>query len=364
MNDGNVATRSILLIEDEPAQMEKRLAALSEAVAGTHFSIDSWLPRQEETDYEQALERRLETRPILVATDHALDAGGAHGFRSGAVVSACRKMAIPVGNYSRKPIDLEEPDLFLFRFSEDPEVAAGEILDIASGFDDLATRISQEATAARKGWARTLADVLGRGDMAASFSLYSARNVGSFATTIKALEDRLGEAEAIRSLEIYMIGHLLKNGILSFAGPIMDGLTLCSYLACADEQQQELEALFQKARYEGPFGGRAAYFWQDDIDELLEGLAEEHSVEEEDGDTGDDIYRRKIVDAALGAKPHGCQRENCAGSRGGFRCPYTGRTVCDRPDCSATSSSWIPTGAHLCRVEREYYDRHAPLLGL
>ena len=364
MNDGNEETRSILLIEDEPAQMEKRLTALSQAVGGTRFTIEPWLPGEEGTEYEAALGRRLETRPILVATDHALDDGGAHGFRSGAVVSACRKMAIPVGNYSRKPIDLEEPDLFLFRFNEDPEVAAGEILDIASGFDDLAARISQDEAAGRKGWARTLADVLGRGDMAASFSLYSARNVGSFAATIKALEERLGEAEAIRSLEIYMIGHLLKNGILSFAGPIMDGLTLCSYLACADEQQEELETLFAKARYEGPFGGRTAYFWQDDIDESLEGLAEKHDVEEEDGDPGDDIYRRRIVDAVLGAKLHGCQREGCGGSRGGFRCPYMERTVCDRPDCSATSSSWIPTGAHLCRVEREYYDRHAPLLGL
>ena len=358
----NTEKPSILLIEDNPQQMSKRLAALKKTLEGQNVSIDSWQPGQDgDCDYEAILQAKLKSRPILVATDHALEEGGAHGFRSGSVITACRREAIPVGNYSRTPVLLEEPNLFLFRFDDDPDDAATQIAEIYQGFLELGQRINDATVSDRKGWSRTLARLLGREDMAASFSLYSARSVGSFAATIDHLESTMGTDDAVRILEVYLIGHLLRNGILTFPGPIMDEFALCSYLACADNRADGLKSMFADARYSGPFGSTRFYFWQDDVDDLLEDMADELDAESEP-DLSDDEFRRAIVASKLDPGKHDCPR--CNGTRGGFRCPYTKRSVCDRKDCSAASSSWIPTGAHLSRVEREYYERHAPLLGL
>ena len=358
----NTEKPRILLIEDNSEQMSKRLSALEKVLDDQDVCIDSWQPGQDgEDDYEAILQAKLKSRPTLVATDHALEEGGAHGFRSGSVITACRREAIPVGNYSRTPVLLEEPNLFLFRFDDDPDEAAAQIAEIYSGFLELGQKINDDSLSERKGWSRTLARLLGREDMAASFSLYSARNVGSFSTTIGHLEKTFSTDEAVRILEVYLIGHLLRNGILTFPGPIMDEFALCSYLACADDRAPELKKTFANARYLGPFGSTRFYFWQDDVDDLLEDMADELDAEGE-SDLSDDEFRREIVSSRFDPGTHDCTR--CNGTRGGFRCPYTKRSVCDRKDCSAASSSWIPTGAHLSRVEREYYERHAPLLGL
>ena len=61
----------------------------------------------------------------------------------------------------------------------------------------------------------------------------------------------------------------------------------------------------------------------------------------------------------------GCTRDGCGGTKGGFSCPFTRRAVCERVDCSSTASSWVPSGAYACRVERDSLrGERAPILGL
>jgi hypothetical protein len=134
---------------------------------------------------------------------------------------------------------------------------------------------------------------------------------------------------------------------------------LCSYLAISEENADKVADLFTAARYEGPFGQRKRYFWQEDVDDVLADLAEASGFE---GDIGDDQFRRQLMQAHLDPGAHVCPR--CEGVRGGFRCPYTNRTTCERADCSVPSTSWVPQGAYLTRVEKNYYERWAPLLGL
>ena len=121
--------------------------------------------------------------------------------------------------------------------------------------------------------------------------------------------------------------------------------------------------LFEEAKYKGPFDKGERLFWRDDVDVAIEKLAEELEVEDSDyGSFGD--YHRAVIDKALGGTmaEHGCDR--CAGVKGGFWCPFTKRAVCERGDCSSTASSWIPSGAFACRVERDFFDEWSPILGL
>jgi hypothetical protein len=277
------------------------------------------------------------------------------------VISWCHAHAIPVGDYSRKlDEELEEPDLFEFRFSSDAAEAAIQIADLLRGFQQLDQLLSDhQGVVGAGGWSHTLATILDHEDAASSFSLYSVRAGASHGTAIDLLERQYGSENARRLLEIYVLGHLLYNGILRYPGPIMNDLTLCSYLAITDANANAAAKIFERAQYTGPFSKSRQYFWQDEVDNVLVDLADAAHI---DGDPGDDHFRRAVMARHLEPGTHPCP--HCPGDRGGFRCPYTDRTTCDRPDCSVPTTSWVPQGAYLSRVDKDYYDQWSPLLGL
>ena len=168
-----------------------------------------------------------------------------------------------------------------------------------------------------------------------------------------------GDQEKTRLLA-YVLGHVLLNAVLKYPGPILSGEVLCAYLATAPNEIDPLTDLFKEARYEGPFRNDASLFWRDDVDSILDRLAVD-IAEDHFESFGD--FNRGVAETALNRKlvPHSCRR--CKGVKGGFWCPFTTRPVCERADCSIPASSWIPSGAQLCRVERDFYDEWAPILG-
>lgn len=349
----------LLLIDDDDGQLDQLRGSIAERLADEPITIDVWRPSFDD-DVRERLIKELVPRPTLVVTDHDLTANGAAGLFGGTVISWCRANAIPVGDYSRKlSEDLEEPDMFEFRFDPSATKAAEQIADLFLGFRQLDTLLAGQAEGGADSWSQSLAAALGRPQSASSFSLYSVRAGASHVDAIGRLEQSVGEADARRLLQVYVVGHLLRNGILRYAGPIMSEKVLCSYLAVQDANVDKVSELFEDARYAGPFGARERFFWQEDIDDLLVDLAEHAKIE---GDVGEDEFRRAVMEHHLEPGNHQCPR--CSGVRGGFRCPYTDRTTCDRADCSVSSTSWVPQGAFLTRVEKDYYERWAPLLGL
>lgn len=348
----------LLLIDDNQGQLTQLREKIEPLLDGTGIVIDMWRPETGDA-IRTTLVEKLEPRPALVVTDHDLTEGGAAGLFGGGVISWCRAHAIPVGDYSNKLADeLEEPDLFEFRFSAEPTTAAAQIANLTKGFVQLPTHLASVADQ-ENGWSHTLAAALGRPELASAFSLYSARTGASHGTVIERLTSRYGEDQARRFLETYVVGHLLNNGILRYPGPILNALALCSYLAISDQNAGLAAALFAAARYNGPFGELGRYFWQADVDERLIDLAEQAGI---DDDFDDALVRRTVVSHHLNPGSHPCN--HCDGSRGGFRCPYTERTTCDLPECSVPTTSWIPQGAYLTRVDRDYFERWAPLLGM
>lgn len=351
----------LLLIDDDAGQLDQLRKEIEKLLGGRNVEIDVWQPSKDEIIRDKLVEK-LAVRPTLVVTDHDLTEGGPAGLMGGSVISWCRAHAIPVGDYSRKLQDeLEEPELFDFRFPSEPDEAAVFIVDILTGFDDLAHALAgrDKATDADS-WSLTLATLLDRPSAASSFSLYSVRTGASHAGMIERLTNEYDEAEAQRLLATYVLGHLLYNGILRYPGPILSDLALCSYLAVCDENIEAVASLFKAARYDGPFGAGLRFFWQDNVDDALLTMAEQVGVVE--GDPDDAAFRRAVMSKHFDPGLHPC--DHCSGERGGFRCPYINRTVCDLPQCSVPTSSWIPQGAYLTRVDRDYYERWSPLLGL
>lgn len=169
-------------------------------------------------------------------------------------------------------------------------------------------------------------------------------------------------ADDIVQILTYVLGHVLHNAILKFPGPILSGEALCSYVSTSEAEITPLRKIFAQAVYGGPFGGEAQYFWREDVDNILETIGA--AVADQEFESFGD-FNRAAVEANL-LRPlavHTCARDGCGGRKGGFLCPFTHRPVCERADCSVSASSWIPQGAQLSRVERDFYDEWAPLLG-
>jgi hypothetical protein len=137
---------------------------------------------------------------------------------------------------------------------------------------------------------------------------------------------------------------------------------LKSYVATEDADNANVVALFDGARYCGPFADKDEYFWLSGIDAVLDDL-KRSLPENYEAETTGEFYREALErKLSRDLARHDCPR--CHGKNGGFFCPFTERTVCQLPDCSVGSNSWIPQGAKICRIERDFFDEWAPILGL
>jgi hypothetical protein len=169
------------------------------------------------------------------------------------------------------------------------------------------------------------------------------------------------DANERRRILVYVIGHLLLNAVLRFPGPILSLRALTAYTGVSETETETMTAVFEAARYVGPFAELGPYFWASAVDDRLADLMSALPAEFEAETQGE--WHREAIELNLNRKlaRHTCPR--CNGQNGGFYCPLTARAVCIRQDCSVGSNSWIPQGATLCRIEREYYDEWSPILG-
>lgn len=356
----------VLLIDDEDESLNALAEHVRIALRGSPVKVEAWQP----VDNQDAVARFNELTvdpPLMVVTDYDLTRGGLAGLFGPSIVALAQRRAIPVGDYSRKPEALTtESDVFEFRIPSDPIKAGPMIASIALGFLDIAGLINARNELIQEhSPAALLADLLGRPQMSGPFALYSSRIATGNSALVQLLRNEVDPSPVTRAcVATYVLGHLLFNSILRFPGPIMHRDALCAYIAASQDEGEAVASLFKEARYRGPFAKSGDYFWQDDVDDYIETLASESRVEY-NGSVSFDSYRRTVVETRLQRtmKRHDCTNR-CHGERGGYWCPFSKRPVCDRDDCSVAASSWIPEGASLCRVERDFFDEWAPLMGL
>ena len=161
----------------------------------------------------------------------------------------------------------------------------------------------------------------------------------------------------------YILGHVLVNAVLKYPGPILAEGPFCAYLATSDKDIDRIAGLFDSALYAGPFDDGGRLFWRDKVDDVIEDLATTLNVADSAFESFGDYHRAVMAKALDGPlAKHNCER--CEGDKGGFWCPFKKKAICERGDCSSTASSWVPSGAYACRVEKEFFDEWSPILGL
>ena len=356
----------IVLIDDD----ETLLNGLHAAVAGLlpDVKIAKWRPASVDDVAVAFRELVDDGETVLVATDQDLTTGGLRGLFGATIVSWCQQLAIPVGDFSRRtpqPFS-RDSDLFELRIPPDDENGAEYITAVYYGFTELAAAISAlDLDPGTTSLAKYLAYAVERPHLESDFALYMARlGNGGTAVATRIIGSRSATSPADRSPEAaisYTLGHYLANVITRFAGPLLGIDALCAYVGASTGEGEALAEMFDPARYKGPFSKLDQLFWRESVDAILEDLSD--SVTSPEDDIG--AFHRAAIEEKLDRPlaPHECARGGCDGTRGGFHCPLTNRPVCVRSDCSVAGSGWIPSGATSSRVERDYHDEWAPLLG-
>lgn len=359
---------SIVIIDDNEELLQRLEQELAPHVAGDDVIIRAWRPNDGEDPYAR-FQGLVDGSTVLVVTDYDLTKTGLTGLFGVSIVSWCQARFIPAGDFSRGNLTNlpREPNLFELRVPTDIGEAARYTNTMYRGFRDLRVILESDAidlTSVRSP-AEVLAAVIGRPHLEGQLALYMSLLGAANASLLDSLRSAFSGEEVDRSYKVrlltYVVGHVLANAVLRYPGPILSEKALCAYLGTVGEEAPAVKDLFSAATYEGPFSTDVQYYWRSDVDGVI--AENDDSIDDVVFETSGE-FNRAVVEGVLGRplNRHECSR--CGGIKGGYLCPFTGRTVCERSDCSVAANSWIPLGADLCRVERDFYDEWSPLLGL
>ena len=355
--------RSILIVDDKKEYLTGLAEGLKKRLPD--YEIVTWQPNEHEGPPNEKFENLVSIHTEMVVTDYDLTTA-VKGLFGLAIVAWCQHQGIPVGEYTRLPTAAlpQEPNLFELRVPTNEDSAADYITGVVNGFGDLRDRIERnvELVTTRGSLASVLATILERPKLENQFAAYMSRPNAANAFLIGSLTtDSNPGDDTKRRLFTYLLGHLLVNSVLKYPGPILTSEMLGAYLAIGHESFEEVKSYFKSAKYSGPFGEGKCFYWREDVDDILDEFGEEVGTEDL-GSFGD--FNRRVVERLVegDVSSHECAR--CDGKKGGFWCPFTNRAVCERSDCSVTGSSWIPTGAQLCRFRCWPYHEWSPILSL
>jgi hypothetical protein len=356
----------ILLIDDQPAVLDELRERISAELPEYEAAVETWLPRETESGPLSDLKEKVGDNTVLVVTDWDLTMSKA-GVYGDTLVAWCQREAIPAALYSRGDLidPTAKPDLFQLKIPRGDE-AGRHIAEMYRGFKELAAAIDRVVDQhPARGPANVLAVILGEPDLEHEFAQYTLQigdSSGALTTRVMktapsdAYPPAPGQVE-IRRVLTYVLGHLFLNAILPKPGPLLPMPALCGYVGTTDAESEALSAVFADALYTGPFRGLDLIYWRYKVDEIIESLLL--------AGTESEAYRirRDAVEHAID-RPlarHECKR--CGGVNGGYYCPFTKRAVCERSDCSTGSNSWLPLGATACRIEMDFFEEWAPVLG-
>lgn len=360
---------SIVVIDDNEELLTQFRQALKQDLAQDGVDIRTWKPEADQDPIEE-FDRLIDDDTLLVVADYDLTKNGMTGLFGVSIVSWCQARSIPVGDFSRANLIRlpKEPALFELRVPSDVNEGASYSARMFRGFRQLRDILANGSIDLQSvgSPAQVLAAILERPHLESQFALYMSLLGAANASLLDSLQP-VSSSKGMTSsagkerLLAYILGHVLANVVLRYPGPILSERALCAYLATTVEEATVVREIFGEAIYSGPFSAGVAYYWRSDVDCIIDqksvilGDASFESAGE---------FNRAVVESILGRKLalHECTR--CGGTNGGYLCPFTDRTVCEQADCSVAANSWIPAGADVSRIEREFYEEWAPLLGL
>lgn len=313
--------------------------------------------------YEDRLQNILTKEPYdratLLVVDRDLSKSQESDFRGlsvGAVLSASKRLAIPVCSYAREPEQddyewrrrWEEGHIILSLSDGEDELARRAVL-AASGFAEIAMKLPKIDIRRDKpdsSPAKILAALLGKPEYSDKITLYSVGD--KYRLTGIPRKDR--DAKQFEKRTALFLGHWLWDSLLRYPGVLVNEVATGSYLNIStdDFRDPKVQDLVKEALYRGPFADpKKPQWWRGMLDDIVSGA-----------NCGDGLA---LVQEKLGqnVKPSQCYVDPSKSA--GYYCIISRQPV--SLENSKGGLSWFPRGADLTRIGKRMFDEYGPWLG-
>lgn len=346
----------IVLFEDTEEQATGLLAALKKVSGGSeivHFKSES----EEAGTFENRLAQILRDGPFanatLVVADRDLSkTTGLIGLSESSVRRAADSLGIPECSYQRNdqaagaPAVEQREACIAVSIAHGFENCAAQIIAVENGFaairGDLPTQLEKKG---KKSPGHLLAGILGKPEYAEKISLYASGDQNRLVDVLRISKSK-GDSQ-LAQITCHL-GYWLWDSVLRFPGVVLNSVTAASYLNILEAQfTGEVQAVFDGARYAGPFAGASGeLWWRGMLDDLIS------SEKKADG--------RELASSRLGRDIEVSQCCEDASQPAGYYCMLSNRPVSLAN--SHPGLPWFPRGADLARVSRSQYEELGPWL--
>lgn len=359
---------NVLLVEDEVSFIDRLKAAC--ANEGIRIFTPSEVGLDRKFTSEGAIEDQLIAQLGAIRQERTIDivlldtdiSKLGNGISQAACRTACQDLGLPVARYTKKHSETQISHLKSLqrlavegasaiwvpnKMTKDDLSSSGIIpwlRGISAGFKSLQLYLDQNPELLKQslGPAGILSRALGRSSLRSDLLGYTAQNFFFFSPTS---EDEHNSVQNSNQLST-RIGYWLYNYVLAFPGPILNAKAAAAFLNVLPEaiERPELHDLLGAARYTGPFSEVEAYFWTEDLLELLE----QHG-----GDIANVPTLRGLEIPRIDPENPGSSAYYCLLSREPIK----------RSEASSVPD-WVPSGAQVARINQDLYDELGPLLSI
>lgn len=197
--------------------------------------------------------------------------------------------------------------------------------------------------------AAALSRILKRPGIEDRIALYGSGEQGILEEIMPFLRDDTAETKkGLTERMARILGNWLYSSILRFPGILVSTVPAASYLNIdpRDFKKRNIQELFTRAKYTGPFSDLRDWWWRYELDDLLK--------------------RSGCGDGLAFAKKKRIQVRPCKDpqtrTRAGYYCMVTENPVSDTN--SKSGISWFPAGSDLARIRLDKFNELAPWVGL
>lgn len=291
---------------------------------------------------------------MIVTDTNLAELDGFKGLSAEVIIELGRRLCIPVCVYSvRAPNELEELGKWIdgrikLKYQPNDKKMFDEIASVYSGFTALSRLIGKLKDLSRP-LPETSARILGRPQYADRFVSYAVGNQAFYGLANLESKRRYRKGYIDPKALVYMVGTWLITSIFKFPGILVNETAAASYLDIdpTDFAKPDVQKLFRKAKFDGPFSDGGTFWWRDELDEILT--------------KGNTVSGFELASKKLKRKIQHCFCSVDSKSTAGFFCIIT-----EKPVSRSNSNgelAWIPRGADLSRVSNKVLDQISPWFG-
>lgn len=326
--------------------------------------VDGRGEQEKRRTYENQIEAlllQMAPEGALIVCDKDLSNLGEQfiGLSATTVAAVADRLGFPLCLYARgegEPKDEEllkslapwEKKRIILDYGSEDRLAK-ECASIFRSFSDIEKVYAKLEEKDRTTPAAALAKILRQPGIEDRIALYGSGEQGLLEEIMPYLRDNAAETKSKLTRRMpRILGNWLYTSILRFPGILVSEVPAASYLNIdpRDFKKSDVQKLFTKAKYTGPFSDLRNWWWRYELDDLLK-----------QSGCGDGLALAK----KKGFKVRPC-KDSQTGTQAGYYCMVTENPVSDSN--SKSGISWFPAGSDLARIQLDKFNELAPWVGL